>query len=274
MSSQPPNRKSPFVIFQSIFTLLTPVFVAVFGTIINLNVNKTEAKINEMKAEMDMLRTEQDLQINPVEAMEPFMIMLSHPTDITKNIMGAYGIYMLKKGQDSRIAAQMIAASQKEHLEDVLRTIGKDDDSVQKYLDELGENAQGISALEFTSFSENSEEIKELSDMQKYALKVRATIEQTKIGERDNQTTNTLTGWIYLGNKNTGLIIKSYIEGDNNKTYELLSGTNLRKDRPDPNTFKLAQKIKALSKGTSVKIIESNPDKKGHVWAQIAVQEK
>ncbi len=208
MSDQPKPRKSFFEHIQSIFMLMTPVLVAFLGYFFNNKVDEIQNKIDN------------------VEAMIPFMNMLLDNDDDTKNIMGAYGIYMLKQGQDSKIAARMIAATQKSHLADVLRDIGKDDDSVRKVLDDLYENPLGITPEEYSALDDSIKTTLDLTPLQKYALEVKHDIDLSSLRKEASEETveskeenvrkeepsevkYTADGWIYLGNKNTGLIVNT-----------------------------------------------------------------
>lgn len=284
MSSQPKPKKSFFEIIQSIFMLMTPILVAFLGYFFNNKVDEIQNKIDN------------------VEAMIPFMNMLLDTDDKTKNIMGAYGIYMLKQGDDSKIAARMIAATQKSHLADVLRDIGKDDDSVQKVLDDLYDNPLGITPEEYSALDDSIKSTLDLTPLQRYALNVKHDIDlsqlrkeiskETEQSKEDNTREVTAAekkpasfkseGWIYLGNVKTGLIIN--VPGEllakirnnsgginmDNYVFKLKKATNLRSGKPEKsNGYKLQSFIKALKEGTEIKITEYDLDKKDHFWVKI-----
>ncbi len=109
------------------------------------------------------------------------MNMLTDTFDVTKNIMGAYGIYMLKEGEDSKITARIIAATQKSHLADVLRDIGKDDDSVQKVLNDLYDNPLGITPEEYSALDDGIRRTLGLTPLQVYALNVKHDIDLSNL---------------------------------------------------------------------------------------------
>jgi hypothetical protein len=261
---------------------LTPIIVTAVGVWLNSSFNETQKEISK-------LQTEMQLKIAPIKEMKPYMEMLSD-TSVTKNILGAYSIYMLKKDDDSRIAAQMISAMQKDYLVDVLRTLGKDDDSVQAVLDELGSNKYDLTPLEYAQFDKKTRDTLNLTSMQKYALKVKGTIEQNKLREQEFVVTSDLTsldelskekdniiinnkpdGWIYLGESNNLIVNLPKGELLQNIIYKLNSATNLRAGRPNKtNHYKLPKKIKVVSKGTEVKI-DSFTKEKRHYWAQVKV---
>ena len=273
MSDQP-TRNSPFAIFQSIFSLATPILVIVFGALINGNVNKMEAEIGKMKAEMDM-------QIAPVKEMKPFMDMLSDTTDRTKNIMGAYGIYMLKKGKDSKIAAQMISSTQKEHLFDVLIDISEDDTLVEQWINKFKENSAHISSDQLLVLEENDSSIT-LSDYQKYLLKLTSELEKSELndpnkanddkGSVKSEANDNADGWIYLGNINSKLIVQQPVNENTVKT--LNKGANMRRGKPQPPNYKNQKLVRVLQQGSTVKLITVTEDKKGHIWAEVAVQDQ
>ncbi len=270
MSDQPKPRKSFFEHIQSIFMLMTPVLVAFLGYFFNNKVDEIQNKIDN------------------VEAMIPFMDMLLDNDDKTKNIMGAYGIYMLKQGQDSKIAARMIAATQKSHLADVLRDIGKDDDSVRKVLDDLYENPLGITPEEYSALDDSIKTTLDLTPLQKYALEVKHDIDLSSLRKEASEETveskeenvrkeepsevkYTADGWIYLGNKNTGLIVNTP-DNISIKTviYKLKKATNLRTGKPEKsNGYKLQSFVRTLKEGSEVKILELDIDKNGHFWVQV-----
>jgi len=273
MSDQP-TRKSPFTIFTSLFSLATPVIVIWFGSIINGNVNQMEAEMSQLKAEMD-------LQILPVKEMKPFMDMLSATDDKTKNIMGAYGIYMLKKGRDSKIAAQMISSTQKEHLFDVLIDIGEDDSLVKQWINKFKENTANITSDQLSTLDENDSTIAtNLSDYQRYLLKLTGELERSELKESsnansgqdsaDNSVNDNPDGWLYLGNMNSKLIVVKPL--DDNEIKDLKKGANMRAGKPEKPNYRNKKLLRVLQEGTLVKILTHTVDKKGHVWAQVAVQ--
>ncbi|MBT8238473.1 MAG: hypothetical protein HKP38_11480 [Croceitalea sp.] len=259
----------------------TPILVAVVGFWLNSSVQETQAEITK-------LQTEMELKIAPIKEMKPYMDMLSD-TSITKNILGAYSIYMLNKGDDSRIAAQMIASMQKDYLVDILRTLGKDDDSVQKVLDELGANKYDLTALEYASFDESARDTLNLSPMQRYALEVRGSIEQNKLQNQDledsklpmqmsevNSSDHNIImnkkadGWIYLG-EGKKLIIDAFDGADTSRIYTLNSATNLRDEEPKKENGYLGRKIRIVDKGTKIKVESYTIDKSRNNWAQIKI---
>jgi hypothetical protein len=284
MADQAKPKKSFFDYIQSIFMLMTPILVAFLGYFFNNKVDEIKNKIEN------------------VQAMIPFMDMLLDTTDTTKNIMGAYGIYMLKQGDDSKIAARMIAATQKSHLADVLRDIGKDDDSVRKVLDDLYDNPLGITPEEYSALDDSIKTTLELTPLQVYALNVKHDIDLSQLrkeasketveSKEDNTREVTAAekkpasfkseGWIYLGNLKTGLIInipnellvkvrnKSGEINMDNYVFKLKKATNLRSGKPDKsNGYKLQPFLKALKVGTEIKITEYDLDKKDHFWVKI-----
>lgn len=273
MSDQPKSRKSFFEIIQSIFMLITPVLVAFLGYFFNNKVDEIQNKIDN------------------VEAMIPFMNMLLDNDDKTKNIMGAYGIYMLKQGQDSKIAARMIAATQKSHLADVLRDIGKEDDSVRKVLDDLYENPLGITPEEYSALDDSIKTTLDLTPLQKYALEVKHDIDLSSLRKEASEetveskegnvrkeepatvakTNYTADGWIYLGNINTGLIVNKPDQNSiKTAIYKLKKATNLRTGKPEKsNGYKLQSFVRTLKEGSEVKILELDIDKNGHFWVQV-----
>jgi hypothetical protein len=273
MSDQSKPRKSLFEIIQSVFMLITPILVAFLGYFFNNKVDEIQNKIA------------------PVEAMLPFMKMMTDTSDVSQNIMGAYGIYMLKEGEDSKIAARMIAATQKSHLADVLRDIGKDDDSVQKVLNDLLDNPLGITPEEYSSLDDSIRNSLGLTPLQIYALNIKHDIdlsnlrqdatEETTASKEENvrkeessevaKTNYSADGWIYLGNINTGLIVnkpdQNSIKSD---IYKLKKATNLRTGKPEKsNGYKIQRFLRTLKEGSEVKILKLDIDKKGHFWVEV-----
>lgn len=260
----------------------TPILVAVVGFWLNSSVQQTQQDISKLKTDME-------LRIAPIKEMKPYMEMLSD-TSVTKNILGAYSIYMLKKGDDSRIAAQMIASMQKDYLVDILKTLGKDDDSVQKVLDELGSNSYDLTPLEYSQFDKSTRDTLKLSSMQRYALEVKGSIEQNQLREQNFEGTSDLTsiddlgktesnlimntspdGWIYLGEGRNLIIDPPQGEDVDTTIYKLNSATNLRAGWPSKdNNYKLQRKIRVISKGTEVKIEAFNKEKH-HYWAEVKI---
>lgn len=260
----------------------TPILVAVVGFWLNSSVQKTQQDISK-------LQTDMELRIAPIKEMKPYMEMLSD-TSVTKNILGAYSIYMLKKGDDSRIAAQMIASMQKDYLVDILKTLGKDDDSVQKVLDELGSNNYDLTPLEYSQFDKSTRDTLKLSSMQRYALEVKGSIEQNQLREQDFEGTSDLTsiddltknennlimsptsdGWIYLGEGRNLIVDLPKGEDVDTNIYKLNSATNLRAGWPSKdNNYKLQRKIRVIAKGTEVKIDVLNKEKY-HYWAEVKI---
>lgn len=287
MSDQPKQSKSLISNLQPFLAILTPLIVAVFGTMINSSVNKTEQEINAMKAQMDKLKTEMDLKIGPVKAMKPFMDMLSEDSTTARNIMGAYGIYMLKKDDDSKIAAQMIASTQKEALFDVLTDIAEDDSVVRNWINRFKVNAANVTSDELVVLEGNNTKIDNLSEYQRYLLKLTGELERSELKKEDDTTNdeedinaNAIrepAGWIYLGN-GSNLVIndpeKMVIKSTDwakvkEKTFVLQKSINLRKGKPKPPNYKNQKLIKVLQKDTEFKIDTFTIDSKKHVWAKI-----
>ena len=97
--------------------------------------------------------------------------------------------------------------------------------------------------------------------------------EETKNNSKgDNKTVP--DGWIYLGNKNSKLIVNRPVNEASLKTveYTLRKGANMRVNKPQPPSYKNQKLIRVLEEGTSFIIDTFTIDKKGHVWAHIDVR--
>ena len=267
--------------------LITPILVAGLGYFVNNKVDELEKRIA------------------PVEAMKPFMEMLSD-TAVTKNIMGAYGIYMLKKGDDSKIAAQMISATRKDYLIDVLIDIAEDDEYVKQWLIESSQNDENVTPDQLLVYDETKDDSTNLNltDYQKYLLRVTGKLERSELRKevnikntQVNDSTNAgeefnfePNGWVYLGQGSRlivtdedrkfliseGLKLFNKEEPDletiKSKTYTLSNSVNLRSDKPRPPDYKNKPLIGVMQKGTRFKINTITVDKTQHVWAEIIIQ--
>lgn len=278
MTDQTKPKKTTFEIIQTVITLLTPFLVIIFGALISNTVNQTETQVNSLKTEMET-------KIAPIEAMKPFMDMMSEDSSITRNIMGAYGIYMLKKGKDSKIAAQMIASTQQVHLYDVLTDIAEDDTIVRNWINKFKDNAANVTADQLLLDSTGTQ-VQSLSDYQKYLLRLTGELERSElrveedleVSSEDNKERKP-DGWIYIGNRDLKAIEDpKNLVVDNpdwelvkENTFTLITDVNLRKDKPRPPAYSNAKLLRVLQEETQFKIDTFTIDKNGHHWAEIIV---
>ncbi len=286
MSEPAKPKKTPFDYFLTVLSAATPFLVIIFGALINHNVTQTEIELKKMETQVNSLKTEMETKIAPIEAMKPFMDMMSEDSTITRNIMGAYGIYMLKKGNDSKIAAQMIASTQQVHLYDVLTDIAEDDSIVRNWINRFKDNAANITADQLLLDSTDSN-LESLSDYQKYLLRLTGELERSQLTASDNaedydqkEATEEPDGWIYIGNRSLKAIedAKKLI-GDTpdwdlvrEHTFTLTTDVNLRENKPSPPSYRNGKLLRVLQEETEFKVDTFTIDKKGHHWARIIVQ--
>ncbi len=102
-------------------------------------------------------------------------------------------------------------------------------------------------------------------------LKSAAVFEETQINDVASCLKYTGDGWIYLGNKNTGLIVNTPANiSIKTVIYKLKKATNLRTGKPEKsNGYKLQSFVRTLKEGSEVKILELDIDKNGHFWVQV-----
>ena len=286
MSEPTKTKKTPFEIFQSLIVVLTPFLVIYFGSIINKSVTDAELELQKMETQVNALKTEMDTKIAPIEAMKPFMDMMSEDSTVTRNIMGAYGIYMLKKGSDSKIAAQMIASTQQVHLYDVLTDIAEDDTIVRNWINRFKNNAAHITSDQLLLDSTNTQ-TQSLSDYQKYLLRLTGELERSQLKEVEENNFEDIDniskdpdGWIYLGNYDLrGLRQgKKLIKRDpdwnevRNFIFTLNTDINLRESKPQPPNYRNGRLLSVLQQNTQIKIDTFTIDKGGNHWARIFVE--
>ncbi len=289
--SETQKTKSKWSIIQSSLSVLTPVLIGVVGFFFQ----SKQSDIAQNQKGIELQISSIQSQISNVEAMEPFMKMISSE-DRTLSIMGAYAIYMLKKETDPGIAAEMILAPQKLHLIDVLQDIGANDTIFESVVSRFSENVLNITSneLKFIDDETNTDSL-QLTDRQRYALKVVNKINQAKSvkidlgkGKAENKETidkkastplnesktTKPVGWLYLGNINERLLIDRIptISNIKTSTFNLLIDANLRINKPQPPNYKLPRFVRVVNKGDAIKIDTFTVDKKGHYWARVIFQ--
>jgi hypothetical protein len=258
--SETQKSKSKWERFQSALPVITPLLIAAIGVFISLQQNSLQNQISNIES-----------QISNVKAMKPFMEMIADE-DVTTSKLGAYGIYLLKKKDDPRMAAQMILASGKKHLLDVLIDIADRDTIVKKVVNNTLKNVNITSEKDSTK----------LSEIQKYALEIINSIDMETANESFSQpqdgTSETKPPvkkeWLYLGNfKGTNTedwVIKK--KPSMNTIYTLVKDANVRINKPQPPNYSLPRFVRVASKGDAIKIDTFTVDKKGHYWARVIFQ--
>lgn len=118
-------------------TLVTPLFVAIMGWVLNQNISKVKNSIAN------------------VEAMAPYFEMMAD-TNKAKTKMAAYALYMLKH-DDPEMAASVILAPGKPELLDVLKDLAKRDERIRQQLDKIIETTDDVG--ETTEIQKNAQEV-------------------------------------------------------------------------------------------------------------------
>ena len=241
------NSKSTSDIIRTASLFLTPIAVAVLGYLGSQRLSSVQTDISRVQTE-----------IANVSALKPFMEMVAD-TDVTKSKLGAYAIYMLKK-DDPETVAQLILAPGQEHLVDVLVDIGSRDTAIKNEVDKI------ISDVDFSAgYSEN------LTIVQQSAIEI---LDKINVQEVDN--TIEPAGWLYLGNYKHGPKAERLIKSRPEKgiRYELLMDTNVRADRPVKPKYRLPETVGLAYKGSMITIMEFEEDNKGHIWANVVIEDE
>ncbi|MDH3650497.1 MAG: hypothetical protein OEQ53_12500 [Saprospiraceae bacterium] len=246
------REKSLFDRIQAILTILTPILVAVVGFWLTRSDNKIQSAQEEIQVEISRIES----SIKGVEAMKPFMEMMAD-TVLAKSKMAAYALYMLTK-EDPQMAASIIMV--KPELKSVLLDLSKRDTAMRDYL--------------WEALVENVDERQGEGDIENHTQEIIDQIAKVKVNPVSTESSsNGIEGWCYLGNFRNmdGIRIEQKTIPAAGEEHTLLSGTNLREDKPQPPSYRMAKVIDIAEKGERIKIVEVDVDRKKQVWAKVKV---